>query len=273
VNLKRLIHGLVPPVAWRLRQRYIHRCGYFGSYRSWEDAQRHATGYDAQSILEKVRDSLLRVKRGEAAYERDSVNFDEVHYCWPLLAGLLWIASSCGNRLDLLDFGGSLGSSFFQNRKFLSHLEELRWSIVEQENFVRCGQDYFADGNLKFYYTVDDCIREQRPDAVLLSSVLPYLESPYDLLSDILSRGFTYVMIDRTPLLDRSDDRLTVQQVPSEIYKASYPAWILGRKKLLDMFSRDYELIVEFDALAGDVFLGDAVARDTGMIFRIKECK
>jgi putative methyltransferase (TIGR04325 family) len=268
--LKKTVIDLLPPLAWRFYQRSVKGSGYFGDYPDWQSAQQASTGYDADLILEKVKEALLKVKNGEAAYERDSVLFDQIQHSWPLMAALLWIASCRGNRLNLLDFGGSLGSSYFQNRGFLAHLPEFTWSIVEQEKFVRCGKDYFEDNRLKFFYTIDECITWQRPDAVLLSSVLPYLEKPYDLLTDITLQGFGYIIIDRTPLLDGHRDRLTVQRVPAGIYPARYPAWMLSREKVLAHIEQEYELIAEFDALAGAVDLGDTAAQDKGFIFRKK---
>lgn len=262
--------GLIPPAFWRFYLRRVKGSGYFGNYSSWEEAGKASTGYDTDLILERVRDALLKVRSGEAVYERDSVLFDEIQYSWPLLAGLLWAATRNGNRLNVLDFGGSLGSSYFQNRAFLAHLDGLTWSIVEQEQFVRCGREQFADQVLHFYHTVDECAAARRPDVVLLSSVLPYLEHPYRLLAEIIARGVDSIIIDRTPLLDGALDRLTIQRVPAEIYEARYPAWMLGREKLLAMFASDYELVAEFDALAGAVDLGNCVARDTGFIFRRK---
>ena len=41
---------------------------------------RMSSGYDSQLILDKVLTSTLKVKNGEAAYERDSVLFDEIQY-------------------------------------------------------------------------------------------------------------------------------------------------------------------------------------------------
>ena len=72
-----------------------------GNYTSWAEAQKVSTGYDSQAILEKVKDALLKVKNGEAVYERDSVIFDEIQYSWPLLAGLMWIAAQSGGELNI----------------------------------------------------------------------------------------------------------------------------------------------------------------------------
>lgn len=232
-----------------------------------------STGYDSELILGKARDSLLKVKRGEAAYERDSVLFDKVQYSWPLLAGLLWIASQKGNRMNLVDFGGSLGSTYFQNRKFLSHLKELRWNIVEQKRFVDCGKRDFENEHLKFHHDLEDCFFEQRPDAILFSSVIQYLEQPYSLLGKACSLGFDFLLFDRTTFIESGEDRITVQKVPPDIYEASYPAWFFNREKFLDFLSADYELMAEFDALAGAIPLGNRYGYDKGFIFRKRIAK
>jgi putative methyltransferase (TIGR04325 family) len=248
--MKQFIHDLVPPLFVRLYQQGSGAAGYSGSYHDWADAKRASTGYDADLILEKVKNALLKVKSGEAPYERDSVLFDEVQYSWPLLAGLLWIASQNDNRLSLLDFGGSLGSSFYQNLKFLSHMKELQWGIVEQEKFVSCGRQNFENDYFKFYNTLDECIDKQKPGVIFLGSVLQYLEKPYDFLQEIIDREFSFILIDRTPFLTYGQkDRLTVQTVPPSIYTASYPAWFFNLDIFKDVMSKKYEFVAEFNTL------------------------
>jgi len=247
-----------------------NRYGYQGNYGSWAEALEVSGGYDSEQILDKVRDALLKVKRGEAVYERDSILFDEIQYSWPLLAGLLWAASRNGNRLNLIDFGGSLGSTYYQNKTFLSHVPELQWSIVEQQNFVECGKRNFETEQVKFYHSLDECMAERHPDTLLLCSVLPYLERPYELLQEAINRGFSSIIVDRTPVLLTGDDRITVQQVPPSIYQASYPAWFLNKQKLCRFLEPAYELVAEFDALAGEVQLEDGIAYEMGFILKKK---
>jgi len=246
----KIAKDITPPILLDIYLKHFLKTAdvFGGNYKTWNEACKASGGYDSDVILNKVKDALLKVKNGEAVYERDSVLFDEVEYSWPLLAGLLWIASRNGNRLNLVDFGGSLGSSYYQNRKFLAHLPELKWNIVEQKKFVECGKRYFEDEHLKFYYNVDDCLKEQHADAILLSSVIQYLEKPYDLLREVIHKRFKYIIIDRTAFIDTGDDRITVQKVPPEIYQASYPAWFFNRQKFLDYFSGEYELIADFES-------------------------
>lgn len=249
-DLKRLILDCVPPIVMPLVRRVYTGHGYFGNYPNWEAARRASSGYDAEHILEKVKNALLKVKQGKAVYERDSMLFDHIEYSWPVLTGLLWIASQNENQLNVLDFGGSLGSSYFQNRKFLSHLKEFRWNVVEQPHFVRCGQVTFQDETLRFYENIDACLIDNSPNILLLSSVLPYLEDVDGMLSSMLGQNFPYIIIDRTPFVIEGEDRITVQRVPNRIYKASYPCRFFNETRLLSLFTAaGYELVVDFSAL------------------------
>lgn len=50
---------------------------YLGDYRDWKDAEVECAGYDDPAIISKVADSIEKVKRGEAAWERDGCLFYE----------------------------------------------------------------------------------------------------------------------------------------------------------------------------------------------------
>ncbi|MCC7454410.1 MAG: methyltransferase, TIGR04325 family [Crocinitomix sp.] len=247
-TIGQIIREITPPVIFKIYKNKTAKYGFFGNYSDWEAAKKASAGYDSEIILKKVTDALLKVKNGEASGERDSVLFDKVQYSWPLLAGLLWIASRNNNRLTLLDFGGSLGTSYFQNKLFLSHLSELKWCIVEQEHFVQVGKKFFENDNLKFYFDFNECVIKENPQAILLSSVLQYIPYPYALLETIIKNRFEHIIIDRTPFLQRGGDRITVQKVPPEIYDASYPAWFFNLTNFLNFFSEKYQLIVDFES-------------------------
>ena len=78
--LKHWLADWIPP---RLRRvlRSISPNGavsYSGSFASWADARQHSDGYDVAAIVERVKQAQLKVVRGEAAYERDSVLFEKI---------------------------------------------------------------------------------------------------------------------------------------------------------------------------------------------------
>jgi len=254
MTVKDVIKLVTPPLFIHLAKRLrsngsMGAYGLSGDYRSWEEALAASTGYDSGIILEKTKTALLKVKNGEAAYERDSVLFDEIQYAWPLLAGLMLVAARYGGRLNIMDFGGSLGSTYFQNRAFLSALHGVRWNIVEQSSHVGIGKAYFEDDYLRFYADITDCLADTQPNIVLLSSVLQYLECPYAILDQIMELPCDHVIIDRTPFWAGSTDRLCVQTVPPSIYKASYPIWIFSTSCFHTYLNKKWEIMAEFNSL------------------------
>ena len=246
---KLVVKEIVPPFLWKILKKLnkSEEYGFFGDYSSWEDAMKDSVGYDSDIILEKVKNSLLQVKEGKAIYERDSVLFDKIEYSFPVLAALLKIALENDGKLSVLDFGGSLGSSYYQCKDFLGDIKELCWSIVEQPHFVECGRQYFENDQLKFYEDIETCLKCEKPDVILLSSVIQYLEKPYEFLSKMIECGLQYIIVDRTAfILNKSREVLSLQKVEPIIYKASYPAWFLKENKFLSVFQKQYDTILEF---------------------------
>lgn len=218
-----------------------------GDYSSWHAAMADCTGYDVDVILEKTTESLLKVKNGEAVYERDSVLFDEIQYSWPMLVGLMWAAARRGGRLNVLDFGGSLGSTYFQNRTFFDDLNEIRWNIVEQARHVDVGKKWFENDQLKFYASIEECLAATHPRVILLGSVLQYLPEPYEIFDQLLTLPCDLLIIDRTPFWAGSTDQLCIQHVPIEIYPASYPSWIFSKERLHSHLNANWKIVAEFD--------------------------
>jgi len=251
--MKKIIKGLIPPILFEfLRKFRSNKYGWKNNYKTWGEAEKASTGYDTDKILHKVKDSLLKVKRGEAVYERDSVIFDEIQYSWPLLTGLMLASTKLKNGLKVLDFGGSLGSTYFQNKKFLDKIDNISWSIVEQKHFVDVGKEEFEDETLKFYYDVKACVEHEKSNVLVLSSVLQYIENPYQLLDEILKYNFEFIFIDRSPFSLSGNDEIKLQVVPSDIYTASYPCWFFDEAFFINYFlSKGYDIIERFEALDG----------------------
>ena len=123
---------------------------FSGPYQSWDLASSQSLGYDKEEILEKTLNTVLKVKSGELAYERDSVGFEKPSFNWPLLAALREEALRSNSHLHVIDFGGSLGSAYFQHLSMLS-LCNLKWNIIERKQIVDAGQKHLADETLGFF--------------------------------------------------------------------------------------------------------------------------
>ena len=266
--MRKIIRLFVPPILKNL-WRYNRRYGWSGDYSSWEKAEAATSGYDEGQILEKVRSSALKVKTGEAVFERDSILHDKVDYSLPLTAAILWAAVENKNRLHLIDFGGSLGTSYFQNKEFLKQISEVKWGVIEQSHYVNCGKKEFETDELLFFHSISECFQSYKPNIILFVSSFQYMRDPYALLDEIFKYDIEFFFIERTGFNNGDSDRLTIQNVPPWYYKASYPCWFPSRKKFLAKMDTKYELISEFDNEA-EYPIGLDHFKYQGMLFRLK---
>ena len=240
---------LPPAIVRQIRRRRRADIRFEEESATWQDAAENCAGYDAGGILEKVLEATLKVKNGEAVYERDSVLFDHIEYSWPVLSGLMWVAAKNNGRLNVLDYGGSLGSSYFENRLFLNSLPNFSWNVVEQAQFVVEGKKHIQDEYLRFYGTIDDCVQDIKPIAILLSIVLQYLRDPGKIIDTLIKIGSDVILIDRTIVNSNSVNNIYIQHVSSTIYSASYPCYSLSESWLLNRIGNTYDMVADFTSL------------------------
>lgn len=244
---------LLPPVVARaLRslagsdapaQRPVSR-----SYPSWDAAAAASQGYDAEDILARTEAATQLVLSGQAAFERDTVAFAQMEPPFAILAGLLHAAADTRSpgSLNVLDFGGSLGSTYRQCRGFLDGFAPLHWSVVEQAHVALAGRARYATGELSFHSTIADAAATHPPAVVLASSSIQYLREPHAVLAELARTPAHHFLIDRTPLVDAAADRVVAQQVPPEIYPGSYPCWILSRDRVLDSIGAGWDVLADY---------------------------
>ncbi len=243
---KRLARGLVPKSLFEYWVRRFFRVRWEGNYSDWAAACAECSGYDAPAITAKVLAAARLVRDGRATYERDGVAFYQPPPWWPGLAILQDAAQSRGGALTVLDFGGSLGSLYFQSRAQLKLSGPLRWRIVEQAALLKPGRDEFQTEELSFHQSIAEACKDGQPDVILLSSVLPYLTNQENIMQDLLGIGARHVLVDRTGFVTEGRSRLTVQRVPRSIYPASYPCWFLNRTEFMSTIGSAYRLAQEY---------------------------
>ncbi len=265
--------SLCPPALLPLARRLVGRGLRFEVITgSWADALAASDGYDDPSILERVRAATQAVIAGQAAYERDSVLFHEPKVPFHIAATLLRSAALDGGRLDVVDVGGSLGSTYRQCRSFLARLEKISWNVVEQPRFVTAGRADFETDELLFNNSIDELAPSATPYTLLLSSVLQYLEEPYVMLERLATLPARHLMIDRSPVSTLDTDRLYIQRAPRSVYSAKYPCWIFSRKKLASALAPYWRLVADYSALEGWHRGSDGLDFEfRGMVFERRE--
>ncbi len=242
-----MINELLPPFLRKL----LLRLGLGGNrfsygFDSWESASKKGSGYDAQEITSQLVRATRKVQNGEFAYERDGVLFQGIQYSWPLLASLLSTPRE-GKSLRVLDWGGSLGSSYRQNRDVLESAGiELEWVVIEQPHLVKIGESEFADGTLSFKSNLEG-FEKGEFDVSLFASSICYVPDAEAVLSSVTSLAPKLMIFDRTPESLGPEDSYGIQKVGSKIYKASYPIRSFGRGKIESILKPTYTKLLEWE--------------------------
>jgi len=243
------------PVEFRTyaRRKIFKPRTFNDSFDTWESAVSASTGYGTEEVIASVVEATHRVVTGEAVYERDSITFTSPEYSWQILSGLM-LAAASEHSLRVVDFGGSLGSTFFQYRRFLQLLPQVEWSVVEQEAFIKAAQNHVHEPGLNFYGSFETALEETMPSLIYFGSSLQYLKNPWATLKSATFSSARYLIIDRIPVTDLDENKITVQIVPPEIYPASYPAWLFSKHELLHYLEEDWEVLSEFQSLGGQTY-------------------
>jgi putative methyltransferase (TIGR04325 family) len=137
----------------------------------------------------------------------------------------------------------------------------------KQPHYVKIGKAEFEDENLKFFFTVDDCMKEP-VHCILFGGVLQYLEKPYEVLADVFKHKVQHILITRTGFTLNKPDRITIQKVPKSYYDASYPCWIFDERKFINFFDENgYELVFDYD----EKWQLNISSKMKGCLFELKE--
>jgi len=265
-----LLKQFAPPILQTLRW-YSFKYGWKGSYADFNDAKKKCKGYDEDHILNRIKETTLKVKNKEIAYERDGIAYKEVQMNFPVLKTLLFLASENNNELTIIDFGGSLGTAYYQNYPYLKHLKKLRWCIIEQPQFVSTGKKDFENDHVKFYNNISECLAENTPQLFLICSVLQYLEKPYDFLDEVIAAKIPYLMLDYVGYNNKREDRVTIQYVPPAFYgiEASYPCYFFNKFKIHQKIGLNYNKQYEFVSTSEKYYVQFKPFRYEGSLWKL----
>lgn len=241
---------------------------WHGNFKNWEEANRECIGYDQHIIVEQTLQAISSTLNDPNRYERDGCI---IHGQPTYTNNLINLLNSMNDNLKIIDFGGSLGSTYFQIRNYLYHTA-IDWNVVEQDIFVETGKQCIKADELSFHTSIDN-IQCNNIQLILFSSSLPYIEKPYEILQKAIDYKIKYIFIDRhSVILNGDEDILTIQIVPPCIYETIYPCWFFGEKKMhAFMLNNGYKLNKEFMALGDTSSTGPYVNNSAykGYIYQI----
>ena len=109
--------------------------------------------------------------------------------------------------------------------------------MIEQKQIVDFANQSLEIKNLSFYESLSVYLKKNKPDIVLLSSVLHYLESPFSLLKLLNKKKVKYFIILKTPFFNNKSE-IKIQVNPQYIYKANYPIRIFNEYLFKSLFRK-----------------------------------
>lgn len=245
-NARAALRLLTPPIVWRLTRGWRPHARLEGPLGSWDAAAKRATGWDSPAIAEKALAAALKVRDGAAAFERDSRPHDRIIYSPTVLAALL-LAAARYRKLNVIDFGGALGSNYYQNIKLVRALPDMpvNWNVVERPVLAKLGVAQFQTAELRFY---DDLATARLENAVLLfTGSLQYVADPFGLLEQAV-HGIDIVAVDRFYVSPAVGHAAYVQHLdPRRFGAATLPMWGFAKAELVGWFAaRGFVLVEQF---------------------------
>ena len=264
-RLKEHLKLFVPPImlaaARKIRLLGKPRPDFEGPYSSWEDAVANADGWDAPAILEKTLDRSLKMRDGLIEFQQDTVILDRVVYSEAILAFLAIASAMNGGKIDIVDFGGSLGTNFAQNRRVLRPFIDrgkCTWNVVERPPTADLGRKHFQDENLQFFGNLGELKARllKIPTSFLFTGSLQCVDEPFSLLNWVIDCGVNLIAFDRLLVSPKAQDEVFVQRPNPEIYyRAAYPVRCFSRSRFLEMMvSKGFVLVEEFTKSPGAQF-------------------
>jgi putative methyltransferase (TIGR04325 family) len=262
------LRAWVPP---RLLEMYAYligdQIGLTALFPDWEAARSNAGRYSDEAITERMVAAAQAAFASKGTkFERDGAVFDQPVTPYHLAACLLRIAMANDGRLAIADFGGGLGSSFFQCRQFLSCLNELQWYVVEQPALVRRGRELFEGEELHFRDTLLDISAAAQPQVVLFSGVLQYLDDPYGVLAEAVALNPRAIIVDRNPESDNLEDAFSVQALPRYLGSRRIPCRVFGARSIESALP-GYSRAFDFSTIDPDMHADGLLVKMRGSLY------
>jgi putative methyltransferase (TIGR04325 family) len=217
------------------------RTKYSGPYNNWNKAKTRCRGYEDKNILNKVYKNMLLAKPKDNIFERDGVLVKDNIKPFEIL-NFIKKKSLNKKEFNIIDYGGSLGGFYIRNKKFLSSLKNLSWSIIEQKIFVDFGKKNFTD--FSFYSDINQYKKNSSINLVLFSSSLQYLPNPYLVLKKIFEKNIKHIIIDRLLLSKNiATDQIYIQKNSAKYGFSSYPLYIFSEDNFISYFFKRYKIL------------------------------
>lgn len=240
---------IIPPFLLKLIKKIHYSKRLVGKFKEWDDAL-VGCGYNNINIINALVMSDRELESGNGRFQRDGRIFYKEEYSQPLLLGLFLLLQNYKFiKLNILDFGGGLRTTYDQHKKYFT--DKINWNIIERSEIVDYAinnnkyKNLFYYKNIKYYSNINI-----NTDLIFLSASLQYCKNPFSILEELIALNAKIIVIDRISIsINDEDEYLMIENVPKYIYNASYPIWIFNKKRLIKyMESLNYNFFDKFES-------------------------
>lgn len=207
---------------------------YRGIYGTAEAAAADAPsgskiGYDDPELAQEYRDDVYsQEKPGEF---KPTIGF----FDYPMV---MWLRQLLKPGMNVFDFGGNIGTQFYNYRHYIDYPTDLSWLICEVPEIRQQGEDLAKERQISQLSFTSDFHDANGRDIFFASGSLQYISCFTEMLAK-LSHPPQQLLIGRLPLCE-SDPFFTLQNGGLVFY----PTYISNRQQLIQSLADlGYELI------------------------------
>lgn len=276
--LFKIIKKITPPIIIDLSIKIFFtkktKYGFNGNYETWELASQKTTGWETDVILKKINASINYSNEQNNSFERDGEIITSSNQNFPLMFSILDSINLEKLKLNIIDFGGSLGSHYYRYKPFINNSVKISWAIIEQKKYVDIAKEQNKNSELSFHYSISKALESNHFNTFFSSGTIQYIQKPFEILDEVIRNKFSTIILDRVFFIDDINDRICIQTVdPNIFYEASFPVWLFNEKKFKNYLSESYTLISEFMSEDNDNQIEGKKIYHKGFYFKLKNNK
>jgi len=221
---------------WKSYKQFPYDCygGFRGVYGSFEEAIADAPktkplGYDNESL---------------ASWYVNNLETEIQENDYPVL---FWLNDLLGDDTTVFDFGGNVGTHYFQYKKYLRYGNSLKWIVCDLPQIVKVGRDNNNEPNLLF---TEIFLEANRIDILLASGSIQYIEKFAEMIGSLEQKP-THLLLNRLPLYN--GEQFVTLQNGGEVF---YPQYVFNKGDFISSLEKiGYEVKDQWKDLSGGCFI------------------
>lgn len=260
-----IIDWLLPPKIKILVRAILSRFIGFSAVDSWDTAVSKSVGYEANEVIYPIVQDALQLQ-----HAHETATFTTSRY-QQIASGILYcitqLQKNASESIRVLDVGGGGADYYYQLQRFAPQLN-VEWTVLETPALVKALTDEtgLKFSNLKWVDSLEKT--EEAYDVVLCSSVLQYLEKPWDMLSNLTKKS-QFIVINRIPLVNAPEHFTAVQRIFIRGKRGSYPAHFFSEERFLNQVTQYGEITMRWHVLEDQPVIDWKAQPNHGIVLKI----